>query len=50
MGPSAPAKLAPECTPGAFDWPLPDSTVPMPASTDQGSPGQVCAASMYQIR
>ena len=44
MGPSAPAGLAPDRTPGAFDWPFPDSTVPMAANTDQESPGQVEAA------
>ena len=44
IGPSAPAELAPECTPGRFEVPLPDSTVPMAASTVHGSPGQVAAA------
>ena len=48
MGPSAPAELAPEWTPGRSEVPLPDSTVPMAASTVQGSPGQVAAASWYR--
>ena len=49
IGPSAPAELAPLCTPGSGERPWPDSTSPIPASTDQGSPGQVWAASMYHI-
>jgi hypothetical protein len=44
IGPSAPAALAPLCTPGRFDWPLSDSTVPMAARIVQGKPGQVAAA------
>jgi hypothetical protein len=39
--------LAPEWTPGRLEVPFPDSTVPMAASTVQGSPGQVAAASSY---
>jgi hypothetical protein len=31
IGPSAPAELAPLCTPDKFDCPLSDSTVPMAA-------------------
>ena len=48
IGPSAPAEFGPLCTPGSGERPWPDSTSPIPASTDQGSPGQVWAASMYQ--
>ena len=48
IGPSAPAPLAPEWTPGRFEVPFPDSTVPMAASTVQGSPGQVAAACLIQ--
>lgn len=44
MGPSAPAALAPDRTPGAVEVPLPDSIVPIAASTAGGSPGQVAAA------
>ncbi len=44
MGPAAPAKLAPERTPGAVERPWSVSTLPMAASTDQGSPGQLSAA------
>ena len=47
IGPSAPAPLAPEWTPGRSEVPLADSTVPMAASTVQGRPGQVAAASWY---
>ena len=47
IGPSAPAPLAPEWTPGRFEVPFPDSTVPMAASTVQGRPGQVAAAAWY---
>jgi hypothetical protein len=47
IGPSAPAELAPECTPGRLDVPLDDSTVPMAASTVQGRPGQVAAADSW---
>ena len=49
MGPSAPAALAPLCTPGKVDCPLSDSTVPMAASTVQGKPGQVAAARWYRV-
>ncbi|MGO9854388.1 MAG: hypothetical protein ACLPYY_05005, partial [Acidimicrobiales bacterium] len=38
IGPSAPAALAPSCTPGWFDCPLSDSTVPMAARIVQGRP------------
>ena len=34
----------------ARERPWSDSTSPMPASTDQGRPGQVFAAAMYQAR
>ena len=44
MGPSAPAALAPDHTPGRVELPLPVSTVPMAASTDQSSPAQREAA------
>ena len=44
MGPAAPAKLAPERTPGAVERAWSVSTLPMAASTDQGSPGQLSAA------
>jgi hypothetical protein len=37
IGPCAPPALEPECTPGRFDVPFPDSTVPMAASTVQGN-------------
>ena len=47
IGPSAPAPLEPEWTPGRSEVPFPDSTVPMAASTVQGRPGQVAAASWY---
>ncbi len=47
IGPSAPAALAPSCTPGWFDCPLSDSTVPMAARIAQGRPGQVAAAAWY---
>ena len=47
IGPSAPAPLAPEWTPGRLEVPFPDSTVPMAARTVQGSPGQVTAAAWY---
>ena len=50
IGPSAPAEFAPLRTPGSGERPWPDSTSPIPASTDQGRPGQVWAASMYHIR
>ena len=50
IGPSAPALLEPERTPGRAERPWPDSASPMPASTDQGRPGQVFAAAMYQAR
>ena len=50
IGPSAPAEFAPLCTPGRSDLPWSVSTSPIPASTDQGRPGQVWAASMYHIR
>src|SRR5207245_11039635 len=46
----APALLEPERTPGRAERPWPDSASPMPASTDQGRPGQVLAAAMYQAR
>jgi len=38
--------LAPEVTPGACSRPWFVSTLPMAASTDQGSPGQVSAADL----
>jgi hypothetical protein len=44
MGPSAPEPFDPLCTPGAFEVPFPDSTVPIAASTVQGRPGHVDAA------
>ena len=47
IGPSAPAPLAPDQTPGSVDWPLSVSTVPMAASTDHERPGQVAAAARY---
>ena len=50
IGPSAPMRFLPLCTPRALDWPLFDSIVPIPASTSQESPGQVRAASRYQVR
>ena len=50
VGPSAPALLEPERTPGRAERPWPDSASPMPASTDQGRAGQVFAAAMYQAR
>src|SRR5947208_102556 len=43
----APAELAPECTPAAFERPWSLSTFPIPASTAQSRPGQVCAAAWY---
>ncbi len=49
IGPSAPAELAPPCTPGRFDCPLSDSTVPMAARTVQGRPGHVDAAAWYSV-
>ena len=39
-----PGELDPEATPAAVERPLSDSTVPMAASSDDGSPGQVAAA------
>src|SRR5579862_8165134 len=48
MGPSAPAKLAPEATPGADDAPKSDSTDPIPASTVHGRPGHDAAAATSQ--
>ena len=42
--------LAPVHAPGARDRPLPDSIVPIPASTSQVSPGQVRAACRYRAR
>ena len=42
------AWLVPECTPGRADVPLPDSTVPIPASTVHGSPGHITAARTYR--
>ena len=50
IGPSAPSRFLPLCTPRAVDWPLPDSMVPIPASTFQDSPRQVRAAALYQTR
>ena len=50
IGPSAPSRFLPWCTPRAVDRPLSDSIVPIPASTGQGSPGQVRAAARYQAR
>ena len=44
MGPSAPALLAPEDTPGSVERPLSVSTVPTAARIDQDIPGQVAAA------
>src|ERR1017187_2186134 len=49
IGPSAPAALAPEWTPGRFDVPYPDSTVPMAANTAHDRPGQVPAACSYRV-
>ncbi len=49
IGPSAPAPLAPDHTPGAVDRPFPLSTVPMAASTDQDSPGHRPAACWYNV-
>src|ERR1700691_5142048 len=49
MGPSAPAGVAPEWTPGRSDVSFPDSMVPMAASTVQGSPGHVAAAASYRM-
>ena len=40
----------PERTPDRAERPWPDSASPIPASTDQGRPGQVLAAAMYQAR
>jgi len=50
IGPSAPLRFLPLCTPRALDRPLPDSIVPIPASTSQESPGQVRAAARYKAR
>ncbi len=50
IGPSAPLRFLPWWTPRAFDRPLSDSIVPIPASTSQVSPGQVRAAPRYQAR
>src|SRR5436853_5488015 len=50
IGPSAPLKFAPECTPGAVLCPFADSTVPTAATTVHGSPGQVAAACWYSPR
>jgi len=50
IGPSAPERFLPLCTPRAVDRPLSDSIVPIPASTCQVSPRQVRAAALYQAR
>jgi hypothetical protein len=50
IGPSAPLRFLPWCTPRARDRPLSDSIVPIPASTSHLSPGQVRAAAWYQAR
>jgi hypothetical protein len=50
IGPSAPLRFLPWYTPRAWDRPLSDSMVPIPASTSQSSPGQVRAAAAYQAR
>src|ERR1700683_3075645 len=49
IGPSAPLRFLPWCTPRALDRPLFDSIVPMPASTSQASPRQLRAAATYQV-
>lgn len=41
IDPSAPAALAPLCTPGRVDSPLSDSIVPLAARTVHGRPGHV---------
>ncbi len=46
----APLRFLPWCTPRAWDRPLFDSIVPMPASTSQVRPRQVRAACTYQVR
>ena len=38
IGPAAPNPFCPECTPGRLDWPSLDSTLPIPASSTQGTP------------
>src|SRR5579863_724861 len=48
MGPSAPARFRPEWTPGSWESPLSDSTVPTAASTAQDRPGHRPAASTYR--
>jgi hypothetical protein len=49
MGPAAPAKLVPEDTPGRLERPKLVSTLPMAASTDHDSPGQVAAAEWSRL-
>jgi hypothetical protein len=50
IGPLAPERFLPLCTPRAVDRPLSDSIVPIPASTSQESFRQVRAAALYQAR
>jgi hypothetical protein len=50
IGPAAPAELTPSVTPGARRRPWLLSTLPIPARTGHGSPGQASAAVWYSDR